>query len=246
MHNSASITDLTTGALDGIPRDERQRRRLIHKLHEYVSPKLSMGDADTSPMMPASYSSSEEPQLSGTDVEVDILPTHTGIALRRKDNGQQLTERRTLSQDELSKLPRNAEKYKFANLRARSGEIYSCIIVQPGNEVFGSMRAFWWSLAAAIVSTTVARANGTQMTKQAHAIVCGNARGMWLSAIERTPIADMRDLIMPLRNVHFEVINKLADRADSEAKKLGLEIALAMVMAVRRKTTTSKATRIGS
>lgn len=38
---------------------------------------------------------------------------------------------------------------------------------------------------------------------------------------------------MPLRNMHFEAINRTADEVDNEAAKLGTKIALAMVLAVQ-------------
>ena len=43
----------------------------------------------------------------------------------------------------------------------------------------------------------------------------------------------MRDLIMPLRNVHYEVINKLRNETTNEAERLGLDVALAMVLATQ-------------
>ena len=38
---------------------------------------------------------------------------------------------------------------------------------------------------------------------------------------------------MPMRNIHFEVMNKSIDQAKSQAEKLGIEITLAMVMAIQ-------------
>jgi hypothetical protein len=221
------------GALDGVSRDERDRRRLIDAVQDALAPKLKASDDDTSAVMPPSYEPSEPADFSGTLVEVTVVPTPSGLALRRKDDGEIITERRTLTQDTLASLPNDAERYRFANLRARSGEIYSCVVVEPGSKVFGDMRAFWWALACSIVETTAARANVTQLTQEAFVVVYGNARGMWDSAIQQQPIENMRDLIMPLRNIHFEVITGLIDKAQSEAEKLGVKIALAMVMAVQ-------------
>src|SRR5688572_1483534 len=60
------------------------------------------------------------------------------------------------------------------------------------------------------------------------------ARTIWDAAIENAgSIENMRDLIMPLRNQHFEVINGMRMKEQDEATKLGLQIALALVLAVQ-------------
>ena len=43
----------------------------------------------------------------------------------------------------------------------------------------------------------------------------------------------MRDMIVPLRNVHLTVISQMKEKETSEAAKLGLDIALAMVLATQ-------------
>ena len=57
---------------------------------------------------------------------------------------------------------------------------------------------------------------------------------MWDVAIENAGSIDyMRDMLVLLRNQHLEVISKLITEATNEATKLGLEIALAMVLATQ-------------
>jgi hypothetical protein len=72
------------------------------------------------------------------------------------------------------------------------------------------------------------------MTPTALARVHASARDMWDRAIkEAHSIDNMRDLLMPLRNVHFQVINKLKSDTTNEADRLGLDIALAMILATQ-------------
>jgi hypothetical protein len=165
---------------------------------------------------------------------VKLVPTPTGIALCREDDGQQITERRALSQEECQKIPLELGVYRFVNIRSRSSEIYSCIIAGNDPEVFGSMRAFWWSLAKVNVRVADVNARMTRMTPTALARVHASAREMWDTAIkEAHSIDNMRDLIMPLRNVHLEVINKLRNETTNESERLGLDVALAMVLATQ-------------
>jgi len=221
------------GALAGKSSDERSRERIVTTLEEIVPlPKLTEGDEG--PLLPRERGSSDLPPLSGTEVKVKLVTTATGIALLSEEDGRQITERRTLTQEDLQKVPPGLDVYRFVNLRARSGEIYSCIIAGKDAEVFGNMRAFWWSLARGAVHHTDWTARITRMTPTALARVHASARHMWDTAInEARSIANMRDLIMPLRNVHFEVINKLRSDTTNEADRLGLDIALAMILATQ-------------
>lgn len=174
------------------------------------------------------------PQLSGIEYRVRPIATGTGIILVRADNGQQLTERRSLTQDDLGKLPLDAEGYLFINLRTFSGDLCSCLIVEPEGEPFGDKRAFWWSLARACVVNVDALAARTRMTRAAFDRVSSDARAMWDSAIaEVGSIEHMRDLWIPMRNTHLTVIEQLKDQQTSDAAKLGLDIALAMVLATQ-------------
>jgi hypothetical protein len=118
-------------------------KRISDALLDKVLPDLREGDQG--PLLPRrSGDFSELPPLAGIEVKVKLVPTPTGIALISEDDGKQITERRTLSQEDLQKIPRGLGVYRFINLRARSGEIYSCIIAGEDTQVFGNMRAFWW------------------------------------------------------------------------------------------------------
>jgi hypothetical protein len=135
------------------------------------------------------------PPLAGIEVKVKLVPTPTGIALISEDDGKQITERRTLSQEDLQKIPRGLGVYRFINLRARSGEIYSCIIAGEDTQVFGNMRAFWWSLAKVQVRMIDVKARMTRMTPTALAHVHAAAREMWDTAIKEAHSIDLRDLV---------------------------------------------------
>jgi hypothetical protein len=220
------------GALAGKSSDERSRER-ISAVFDEIAPPPKLTEGDEGPFLPRVSGPSDMPPLSGTESKVTLVTTPTGIALVGED-GQQITEQRTFTQEDLQKVPRGLDVYRFVNLRAQSGEIYSCVIAGKDAQVFGSMRAFWWSLAKVTVRMTDVNARMTRMTPTALARVHASARHMWDTAIaEAHSIDNMRDLIMPLRNVHYEVINKLRNEAANEAERLGLDIALAMVLATQ-------------
>ena len=90
-------------------------------------PNLTQGDEGPLAAWVPGPTVSDMPALSGTEIKVKLVTTPTGIALISED-GQQITERRTLTQEDLRKVPPGLDVYRFVNLRARSGEIYSCII----------------------------------------------------------------------------------------------------------------------
>ena len=220
------------GALDGLSADERQHRRWID-IFEIAKPILRAGEDDNSPLMAVHYEITPKPKLSGLEVDVDIIQSPQGLLLRRIDNRNIITERRKLSQEVLRKIPKTCQKYAFINLTTGYNEIYSCIIVEPGGEVFGDRRAFWWALAKNIATVTEAEANGARMTELAFMRVSTYANSMWRSAIKESPIEDMRDQILPMRNIHLQAITSMIDNAEDKCGKLGLKIALAMVLAVQ-------------
>ncbi|WKW51226.1 hypothetical protein [Rhodomicrobium lacus] len=220
------------GALHGLSADQRLRRRLTN-VFENSKPILSAGDEDMTPFMAIYYEIDGLIEHSGTQLEVDICCTPQGKMLRRRDNGEFITERRKINQGTLNALPPDAEKYRFVNFKSRFGEIYSCVIVEPESQVFGHMRAFWWALAQVTVQTTELEVHSRRMTQMAFAQVCGYARGMWEAAVRESSIDLMRDQILPMRNMHFEVIQGQIQNATNECAKLGLKVALAMVLAVQ-------------
>jgi hypothetical protein len=220
------------GALDGLDANERERQRYLD-VFENIKETLRVGENDNSGVISTDYHRPVREEFCGVEHDVRIVSTPSGLVIQRKDDESPVTERRTVTQDQLREVPRDAENLKFVNLRARSGEIYSCIIVEPEGLVIGNQRAAWWSLAKAIVQVTEAKANGFRMTAMAHAHVHAVARAVWDAAVKETPIKDMRDQIMPMRQIHFGVINKGMESAENDAQRLGREIALALVMAVQ-------------
>ncbi len=221
------------GALAGKSTQQRQSDRLSTILHESFNLPVLRED-DDGPLLPAELGSSDLPALCGVEIKVRLVPTSTGIILLNEDDGQQVTEQRTLTQDDLSKVPLDADGYTFVNFRPPFGDLASCIITKPDTEVYGSMRAFWWSLAKTIVIATDVKTRNTRMTRTAFARVFNEARAMWDIAIKEAGSIDrMRDMIVPLRNVHHTVISQMKETETNEAAKLGLDIALAMVLATQ-------------
>ena len=221
------------GALAGLSKQQREAERLSNIIDKaFDLPVLREGD--DGPLLPSDLGSADPPILSGVEIEVRLALTATGIILVREDDGKQVTEQRALTQDDLQKVPLDAAGYAFVNFQPPSGDLCSCLITKPDSHTYGSMRAFWWALARTHVVSTDAKASGTRMTRTAFAQVFGTARGMWDVTIkEAGSIERMRDLIVPLRNVHLNVISELKKDATGEAAKLGFDIALAMVLATQ-------------
>lgn len=195
---------------------------------------------DDGPLFAAMDEEKEMPPLSGMQEKVTLIRAANGITMIKESDGQPVTERRSLSQEDLGKVPEDAEEIHFVNLTVPSKydkdekEIYSCLIVQPDSQVFGNMRAFWWSLAKMHVEGITRILGRTKMTEQAYAHVFANAQMMWNIVIEESGTIDhLRDQLVPIRNVHLDVISQMKDQAASDADRLGLDIALAMVLATQ-------------
>lgn len=222
------------GALHGKSSDERASERLGRFTDELFDvPIICAGENDRTESLP-SNAFVEVPEFSGTETKVRLVRTLTGIAMIRADDGRQITEKRALKQEDLELVPHDAGICTFVNLHTRTEGLHSCIIAGDDNEVYGSKRAFWWALARVNVVNTDRKATGHRMTQLAVAAAHTAARTMWDIAIEKAgSIDDMRDTFVLMKNRHFEVINKMIGEAENEATKLGLEIALAMVLATQ-------------
>jgi hypothetical protein len=222
-----------TGSLLGKSSEVRSSERLGVPVLDNMVLTLSVGDDDETRVLP-SRRRELHPELSGFEAEVALVLGATGIALVRTDNGEQITQPHSLSQDDIAKIPRNFDSYHFVNLTTRgNGEICSCITAGPDNVVYGDRRAFWWALARENVATTTAKANGTPMTETAFARIRATGRGLWDEAIRRNSIDQMRDQLVPVRNTHFTMAQKLIETQPDEPGRLGLEIALAMILATQ-------------
>lgn len=222
------------GALDGKSAEERRNERLANTIHKTLKlPEIREGEDDIGSLLPC-FKKIETSPLLGTSYNVKLVPTATGIALINRDDGKQITVRRSISQEDLAKVPSDATDCTFVNLTLPSGEIHSCIIAGQNTEVYGSMRAFWWFLAKGHVRTISSLISGTRMTPKALAHLHAAARGMWDSAIGQAgSINNMRNLIVPLRNGHLTVVSQLKNQQTSEAERLGLDVALGMILATQ-------------
>jgi hypothetical protein len=221
------------GALDGQSSEQRASDRIRDTLSKTLHPQFIETD-DNSQYLPVE-NALDMTTLSGIEYPVKVVNTPTGIVLIKESDGQQVTNRRSLTQEDLQKIPSNAYDCIFVNLPAPNNEIYSCVVAQPDTQVFGSMRAFWWSLAKTCVETTNDIVNNTAMTEKNFQNVYNSARGMWNSAIENAGCIDnMRDRLIPLRNLDLDVISQMKDEAAGDKSiLLGLEVAQAMILATQ-------------
>jgi hypothetical protein len=224
------------GSLQGKNFSRRSYERMRDTMNEALGPPpLRDGDDDTSDILPTQRYLADLPDFNGTECNVSITFTATGFALISKDDGTEIIERRSLSQKDIEKVPREDwDDCRFVNLRTRSGEIVSCLIVGKGSEVFGSKRAFWWALAKVSVRMTDVHASDLRMSVHALARVHAEARAMWNAVIKQSSSIDqLREEPMYARNTHYEVICNMIDKTESETGKLGLEICRAMVLATQ-------------
>jgi hypothetical protein len=225
-----------TGALDDKNFSQRSSERIHHILDETLGPPpLPDGEDDTSKILPSQRLSVDIPDLNGTECKVRIVFTSTGFALVRKDDGLEIVERRSLTQQDLEKVKREDwEDCRYVNLRTRSGEIVSCLIVGEESEIIGSPRAFWWALAKVTVRMTDVRASGVRMSVRGLARIHAEARAMWNVVIERSAsIKQLREEPTCARNIHLTVLSNMIEKAEGEAERLGLEICKAMVLATQ-------------
>lgn len=175
-----------------------------------------------------------EADFYGSETKVKLVRSDVGIAMIDAETDGQITVQRSLKQSDLEAVPAGVDTGVFVNLTLQDGEIVSCFISEPENEIYGSMRAFWWSLARRNVWTACLNTLSIKSDTPGFAAVFGQAREMWDEAIKQAgSIDNMRDMIMPMRNIHFEVISKMKAGTENPAQKLGLEIALAMVLATQ-------------
>ncbi len=224
------------GALEGKTAHQRSAERVRDIIDETIGPPLLRdGEDDTSAVYPSQRSQIDLPDFNGTECRVHIVPTATGLALIRNEDGAEIRERRSLTQSDLEKVKREDwEDCRYVNLRTRGGEIVSCLIVGKESEIVGSPRAFWWALAKVSVHMTDVSAGDVRMSEYALARIHAEARSMWDTVVERSGSIDsLRDEPMYARNIHLNVISKLIDESENEAGKLGLKICKAMMLATQ-------------
>lgn len=220
------------GALAGMSADQRSSERIAATFDE-IMPESVYREGDDGPLFSIPVVR-EPPLLSGSETRVRLVSSALGIAIVRESDGQQITERRSLSQEVLQQIPLDLDDYTFVNFSAASGDIYSCIIAGDDSEVYGNRRAFWWALAKVNVGNTSNKLAVVRITATALSAIHKAARSAWDAAIEEAgSIENMRDMIVPLRNVHFSVIDKLRRETSNKSLELGYAVALAMVLAVQ-------------
>jgi len=231
------IWEIFLSELRGILREksseQRSRERVMNSLHDALElPTLREGD--DGPLIEQDFDRGDPPLFSGIEVRVNLTRAPVGILLTRADDGTVITDRRALKQDDLERVPLDAEGYLFVNVEDKFGDNYSCVITLPTFEVFGSMAAFFWSLARQRVTLVYGRLRTTRMTQVAFAHVCASAQAVWNAAIGQAGSIDrMRGMIAPLRNKHLEAIENVKAHEATESRKLGVELAGALILATQ-------------
>jgi hypothetical protein len=206
-----------------------------YKNRSSLSPALPVIDTiDPPPARKPSKPDLFETDFNGSATKVSLVRSSFGIFLTDAESGIQITAQRSLQQMDLESVPSEIHTGVFVNLTLQDGEIVSCLITPPDNEVYGSMRAFWWDLARGTIQTALVGSMRVTPETPGFENIFGQAREMWDEAIKQAGSIDaMRDLIMPMRNIHFKVISKMRADAEHPAIQLGLDIALAMVLATQ-------------
>lgn len=222
------------GSLQGKTFAQRSEERVRDAIDSTIGPPpLLEGPNDNTRIFPSQRAPYDDPELNGVEWDVELVPTATGLAIVRREDGKEVTQRRSLTQGDLQSVPgADRGKCRFVNIRTRSGEIESCLMYGADNEVVGSRRAFWWALAKVTVKMTDAKASGMRMSERALARVHSDAREVWDAVIKRVgSIDNLRDEPVFERNKHFDVHLQLIDQADTPASELGIKISQAMVLA---------------
>jgi hypothetical protein len=235
-HQFETFTSEVIGALDGKDSGQRASECMRDIVDDTLGPPpLKDGEDDPSEVNPSAWWNGELGELNGTECKVRIVHTATGYALVRKDDETEITELRSLTEADLEKVKReDREDCRYVNLRARDGDILSCLIVGSHNEVIVSRRAFWWDLAKVSVTMMDVRDVRVRMTEHALARVHNAARGLWDTVVERArSIDELRDEPMYARNIHLNAMSKVIEECEHEADKLGLKICEPMVLAVQ-------------
>lgn len=173
--------------------------------------------------------------LQGQERRVRLRVAPVGIVLISAVDGEIVSDRRTLDQEILRQVPRDESECQFVNVRTNSGELVSCIIHGPSNDVFGEERAFWWAFARVKLSTTADRVwlRTTALDDYGMADVCVSAQCAWAEAVRYTPIVEMRSQPIWQRNQHLNALSGMIDGAPTPEARIGYEIALAMVLATQ-------------
>lgn len=173
--------------------------------------------------------------LQGQEKRVRLRAAPVGIVLVSAVDGEVVPDRRALDQEILRRVPRDESECVFVNVRTNSGELVSCVIHGPNNDVFGDERAFWWSFARVTLSTTADRVWLRTMGLDDYqmADVCVSAQCAWAEAVRYTPIVEMRNQPIWQRNRHLSALSGMIDGAPTAEAKIGYEMALAMVLATQ-------------
>lgn len=241
-HSAFSRNILVAGILDGVRLDApfniiqaanlRSGNRpediegLLSGIRAVVGPPQSAAP-------PTQLSERDLPPLQGVEFKVRLVTKPAGITLYRDDDGSLVTDRRSLSQADLERVPQASAPCLFVNLTTNSGELVSCIVAGEDSEVFGSMRAFWWCLARLNVTVVSSLLYGSGLRGDRLAEVCLAAQTAWAKAVEHHSISEMRDQMVLIRDVHFRALTSMIEGASDWETRAGFKIARAMVLAVQ-------------
>lgn len=227
------FTQEVFGALDGLNQNERTARKFGIAMHEALElPDHRADEDDTDPFMKM-RKSEDLPALSGKSFNVLFRDTALGRIMVEKHTGEHITERRSLTQNDLLEVPPDSEPYRFATFQTHSGEIASCIVYGAESEVVGDMRAFWWSFAKTEVRLADMELSN-RFTPRAMLALCQTARACWAEALKHDDLDSMRhDMPSYRRNVHFEAMSNIKERQATDHQAIGVRVARAMLMATQ-------------
>lgn len=226
------ITQDVFGALDGLDENARLERRIGIAAHKaFGLPDHRVDEDDDEPFLEIRRSE-DLPPLSGKSFNIEFVDLTHGRIMIDDVTREHITERRSLTQEDLMSVPMDSPPYRFATLRTHNGELVSCITYGPDSEIIGDMRAFWWSFAATEVRLTdLALTN--RFTPKAMRAVCTAARAAWKTALEHDDLESMRDMPSYRRNFHFEAMSNYQETLETEHEVIGARVAKAMLMAVQ-------------
>ena len=179
-------------------------------------------------------------ELNGFEYDVNLVRTKESIFIIKKQNGEPVPAALSISKEDLQKVPSEVEDGVFVYLIVKAkysgleDEIHSCFITRNG-DLYGSQRAFWWSLARSTLNGVFLKINNTRMTDKAFAQVRSAANGMWQSALENDgSINYMRDKMVLLRDKHLGVFSQMKEKFEGNPSvQFGIDITSAMVLATQ-------------
>lgn len=222
-----------SGAIDGKTFEEVCNDQIRDVLHDAVGlPTYKLDDNDRSRILPAIPGPERGLECNGTRLDVELIKQDDLSIIIRTEDARAIELQGWLSSDEIGRLPFNVPPYMYVECQTNEYGFQRCLIVGPDSEVFGSMRAFFWSLCATIVSVEVAMLGSARLTANARISAGLEAKNVWDAALkEANDVDTLRNTPVYMQNIHFEALNNYIEGAESDLEKHGRRKGFAMVLA---------------